>query len=76
MASLFPIIAVLILAIHVSQTISVEEILAAASSTSAVTTAEMSRWSQTPFVEIIGGVRAIFTSGYFFNDSAFCDSKI
>ena len=59
MASLFPIIAVLILAIHVSQTISVEEIIASTSMASDMTMGEVSKWSQTPFVEIIGGVRAI-----------------
>lgn len=60
MASLFPIIAVLILSIYVSQTISVEEIIATASSASQLTTgAEISKWSQTPFAEIRGGVQAI-----------------
>ena len=60
MASLFPIIAVLSLAIYVSQSISVEEILAIASTSSeAISNAEVSKWSVTPFVEIIGGVRAI-----------------
>ena len=59
MASLFPIIAVLILAIHVSQTMTVDEILAVASSISEVSSNESSKWAQTPFAEIIGGVRAI-----------------
>ena len=59
MASLFPIIAVLVLSIYVSQNITVEEILATAASSSAVVDTEISKWSQTPFVEIIGGVRAI-----------------
>ncbi len=59
MASLFPIIAVLILAIYVSQTMTVDEILAVASSISEVSSNESSKWAQTPFAEIIGGVRAI-----------------
>ncbi len=60
MASLFPIIAVLILAIQVSQTVSVDEIINAASAVSSVTnSAEISKWTQTPFAEIVGGVRAI-----------------
>ena len=60
MASLFPIIAVLILSIYISQTISVEEIIATASSASQLTSdAEISKWSQTPFAEIRGGVQAI-----------------
>ncbi len=59
MASLFPIIAVLILAIQVSQTISVDEIINSASAVANVASAETSKWSQTPFAEIIGGVRAI-----------------
>ena len=59
MASLFPIIAVLILAIYVSQTTSVDEILALAAASEVSSTSEITRWSQTPFVEIIGGVRAI-----------------
>jgi len=60
MASLFPIIAVLSLAIYVSQVISADEIIALASiSSENISSAEVSRWSQTPFVEIIGGVRAI-----------------
>tara|TARA_B100000989_G_scaffold181801_1_gene136719 strand:- start:595 stop:2310 length:1716 start_codon:yes stop_codon:yes gene_type:complete len=60
MASLFPIIAVLILSIYTSQTVSVDEILALASnSLSDSSQVELSKWSKTPFVEIIGGVRAI-----------------
>ena len=59
MASLFPIIAVLSLAIYVSQNISVEEIIASASNIQTSASGEVSRWSQTPFAEIIGGVRAI-----------------
>jgi len=59
MSSLFPIIAVLILAIYVSQTTSVDEILALAAASEVSSTSEITRWSQTPFVEIIGGVRAI-----------------
>ena len=60
MASLFPILAVLILAIFVSMSISPEEIIASASSSSAsITAVAPSIWEQTPFVETILGVRAI-----------------
>ncbi len=59
MASLFPIIAVLSLAIYTSHIISVDEILASASSSQTVSTTEISKLDQTPFKEIIGGVRAI-----------------
>jgi len=59
MASLFPIIAVLSLAIYLSNVITVEEILASATSTQSELTNEISRWNKTPFAEIIGGVRAI-----------------
>ena len=59
MASLFPIIAVLILAIQVSQTMSVDEIINSASAVANIASTETSKWSQTPFAEIIGGVRAI-----------------
>ena len=55
MASLFPIIAVLSLAIYLSNVITVEEILASATSTQSELTNEISRWSKTPFAEIIGG---------------------
>ena len=60
MASLFPIIAVLILAIYVSQTTSVDEILSMASmASSSAGTTDASIWSQTPYAEIRGGVQAI-----------------
>ena len=60
MASLFPIIAVLILAIYVSQTTSVEDIISLANaSTGTITDSEQSIWSQTPYAEIRGGVQAI-----------------
>ena len=59
MASLFPIIAVLSLAIYVSQNISVEEIIASASTLENAASTEVTKWSQTPYAEIIGGVRAI-----------------
>ena len=59
MASLFPIIAVLSLAIYVSQNISVEEIIASASTLESAASTEVTKWSQTPYAEIIGGVRAI-----------------
>ena len=59
MASLFPILAVLVLAIFVSFTISPEEIIAAAKISSNVIQMEPTIWDKTPFVEIILGVRAI-----------------
>ena len=60
MASLFPIIAVLILAIYVSQTTTVDEIISMASmSTTSVLDSDASIWSQTPYAEIRGGVQAI-----------------
>ncbi len=59
MASLFPIIAVLILSIYVSQTISVEEIINAATLSQSVITESSSIWTQTPYAEIRGGVQAI-----------------
>ena len=60
MASLFPIIAVLILAIYVSQTTSVEDIISlAGAGVGSVTDSEQSIWSQTPYAEIRGGVQAI-----------------
>ena len=59
MASLFPILAVLVLAIFVSFTISPEEIIAAAKISSSVIQEEQTIWDKTPFVEIILGVRAI-----------------
>jgi len=60
MASLFPILAVLILAIFVSFSITPEEIINLAKSSvgSAVKT-EPSIWEQTPLVETVLGVRAI-----------------
>ncbi len=60
MASLFPIIAVLILAIYVSQTTSVDEIISMASmASSSVSNGDSSIWTQTPYAEIRGGVQAI-----------------
>jgi hypothetical protein len=59
MASLFPIIAVLILSIYVSQTISVEEIINAATLSQSAITESSSIWTQTPYAEIRGGVQAI-----------------
>ncbi len=62
-ASLFPILAVLCLAIFVSLTISPEQIIAAASAGKALiasqATVETSVWDQTPLIEIVLGVRAI-----------------
>ena len=60
MASLFPILAVLILAIFVSVSITPEEIIAAAASqSSAATDIVPTIWDKTPIVETVLGVRAI-----------------
>ncbi len=59
MASLFPILAVLLLAIFLSFTVTPEEIIQAASAASAGAAAESTIWDQTPLVEIVTGVRAI-----------------
>ena len=59
MASLFPILAVLILAIFVSFSITPEEIIAAAKTASNVVVDQPSVWDKTPLVEIVLGVRAI-----------------
>ncbi|MEL0326842.1 MAG: DUF1538 domain-containing protein, partial [Burkholderiaceae bacterium] len=60
MASLFPILAVLVLAIFVSFSITPEEIINLAKSTQgSATTIEPSIWEQTPLVETVLGVRAI-----------------
>jgi len=59
MASLFPILAVLCLAIYVSFNVSPEQIITAAAVGKTLATAEPSIWDQTPLVEIVLGVRAI-----------------
>ena len=63
MASLFPILAVLWLAIFGSFTVSPEQIIAAASAGKALiasqATVETSLWEKTPLIEIVLGVRAI-----------------
>ena len=59
MASLFPILAVLILAIFVSFNSSPEQIILAAQAQSAAIVSEPSIWDQTPLIEITLGVRAI-----------------
>ena len=59
MASLFPILAVLILAIFVSFSITPDEIIAAAKTASNVVAEQPSIWDQTPLVEVVLGVRAI-----------------
>lgn len=62
-ASLFPILAVLCLAIFVSFTVSPEQIIATASAGKALiasqATVETSVWDKTPLIEIVLGVRAI-----------------
>ena len=60
MASLFPILAVLILAIFVSFSISPEEIIAnAAAAGASSATVPLTIWQKTPLVETVLGVRAI-----------------
>jgi hypothetical protein len=60
MASLFPILSVLLLALFVSFSITPEEIISLAQSTAGSATAEApSIWDQTPIVETVLGVRAI-----------------
>ena len=60
MASLFPILAVLILAIFVSFSISPEEIIANATAAGASSATEpLTIWQKTPLVETVLGVRAI-----------------
>ena len=59
MASLFPILAVLILAVFVSFNITPEQIILAAQAQNVAIVAEPTIWEQTPFNEIILGVRAI-----------------
>ena len=60
MASLFPILAVLILAIFVSFAISPEEIIANAAAAGASASSEpLTIWQKTPLVETVLGVRAI-----------------
>jgi hypothetical protein len=60
LASLFPILAVLILAIYVSLVISPAEIIQTATAVSAgAKEVELSIWDQTPLVETVLGVRAI-----------------
>ncbi|MDC3286486.1 DUF1538 domain-containing protein [Alphaproteobacteria bacterium] len=59
MASLFPILAVLILAIFVSFTTTPEAIIAAAKTAGDVVVGQPSVWDQTPIVETLLGVRAI-----------------
>lgn len=59
LASLFPILAVLVLSIFVSFQISPEQIIATAQATSNVAQVEFTAWDKTPLVEIALGVRAI-----------------
>lgn len=58
LASLFPILAVLLLAIYVSFAVTPEAVILAAQSAALATTVP-AWYEQTPMVEIIGGVRAI-----------------
>ncbi len=59
LASLFPIMAVLILTLFVYFNVSAAEIIASANAGQSVVTADISFWDKTPFVEIVLGVRAI-----------------
>ena len=59
MASLLPILAVLILAIFVSFKVSPEQIIAAAQAQTSALTTEPTIWEQTPVTEVVLGVRAI-----------------
>ena len=60
LASLFPIIAVLLLSLYVSTQISAEQIVvAAATAGSAAGDAQQSIWAQSPLQEVVLGVRAI-----------------
>ena len=59
MASLLPILAVLILAIFVSFKVSPEQIIAAAQAQTTALTTEPTIWEQPPVTEVVLGVRAI-----------------
>jgi len=59
LASLFPILAVLILAIFMSLTVTPEEIQQAAQLASATIAVEPTVWDKTPMIEIVTGVQAI-----------------
>ena len=60
LASLFPIIAVLLLSLYVSTQVSAEQIVAAAAMVgSATADAQQSIWAQSPLQEVVLGVRAI-----------------
>ena len=58
LASLFPIVAVMILALYVSSTESAESIIAASQAVS-ISASELQWYESTPGVEIVGGIRAI-----------------
>ena len=60
LASLFPIIAVLLLSLYVSAQVSAEQIVVAAATVgSASADAQLSIWAQSPLQEVVLGVRAI-----------------
>ena len=59
LASLFPILAVLILAIFMSLTVTPEEIRQTAQMASAAIAVEPTAWDKTPMIEIVTGVQAI-----------------
>lgn len=59
LASLFPIIGVMILAVYVSAVVTPEQIIAGAQAAGAAVTGETPWYEKTPGVEIMGGVRAI-----------------
>ncbi len=59
LASLFPIIAVMLLTLYVSLQTTPEQIIAAAAQMQAMSASEIPWYEATPGVEIIGGIRAI-----------------
>lgn len=60
LASLFPVLAVLILTLYVASTTPVDTIIQAAQASAAAAAASTPSWlEQTPMAEIIGGIRAI-----------------
>jgi hypothetical protein len=59
LASLFPIIGVLLLALHVAGTVTPEEVMALAANGAATGTAALAWYERSPWVEVLMGIRAI-----------------
>jgi hypothetical protein len=59
LASLFPIIGVLLLALHVAGTVTPEEVMALAATGAATGTAALAWYERSPWVEVLMGIRAI-----------------